>query len=230
MSKTLLLTGCTRGCGQALARWLAEQGHTVLGCGRSASGVTALQKELGEPHSIEVVDVADNEATARWARHVLENYGPPDFLLNNAAIIHPNAPLWEIPAVAFDDVIDINIKGTANVLRHFLPAMVARKKGIIVNFSSGWGRSTSPEVSGYCASKWAIEGLSQSLAQELPAGMAAVALNPGIIDTDMLRSCFTGPTSAYPGPEIWAEHAGPFILRLGSKDNGKALSVTGVPL
>lgn len=61
---------------------------------------------------------------------------------------------------------------------------------IIVNISSGWGRSTSPEVAPYCASKWAIEGLTQALAQELPSGMVTVALNPGIIHTDMLNICF----------------------------------------
>ena len=72
--------------------------------------------------------------------------------------------------------------------------------GVIVNFSSGWGRSTDAEVAPYCATKWAIEGLTQAFAQELPSGMAAVALNPGIINTDMLQSCFGGSASGYPSP------------------------------
>jgi len=66
------------------------------------------------------------------------------------------------------------VKGTANVIRYFVPDMVRRKSGVIVNFSSGWGRSTDAEVAPYCASKWAIEGLTQALSQELPSGMAAV--------------------------------------------------------
>ena len=78
-----------------------------------------------------------------------------------------------------------NIKGVASVIRYFTPAMIDRGTGVIVNFSSGWGRSTSPEVAPYCATKWAIEGLTGALSQELPAGLAAVALNPGVIDTDM---------------------------------------------
>ena len=90
----------------------------------------------------------------------------------------------------FPQVIDVNLKGMANVIRHFVPAMVKNKSGVIVNFSSGWGRSTDAEVAPYCATKWAIEGLTQALAQELPPGMAAVPLNPGIINTGMLRSCF----------------------------------------
>ncbi len=81
------------------------------------------------------------------------------------------------------------------------------------------------EVAPYCATKWAIEGLTKALAEELPAGMAAVPLNPGIIDTDMLRSCFGPQAASYPGPDQWAESAIPFLLHLGPKDNGKSLSV-----
>ena len=79
----------------------------------------------------------------------------------------------------FTRLVDVNVRGVQNVIRHFVPAMVAKRKGVIVNLSSGWGRSTSPEVAPYCATKWAIEGLTQALADELPAGMAAVPLNPG---------------------------------------------------
>ena len=95
---------------------------------------------------------------------------------------------------------------------------------MIVNFSSGWGRSTSPEVAPYCASKWAIEGLSQALAQELPPGLAAVALNPGIINTDMLQRCFGPGASAYPTADEWAKKAVPFLANLGASDNGRSLT------
>ena len=123
----------------------------------------------------------------------------------------------------------MNIKGVANVIRAFVPAMVEAKRGVIVNLSSGWGRSTSPEVAPYCASKWAIEGLTKALAQELPAGMAAVPLNPGVINTEMLKTCFGESAASYPKAEEWARRAAPFILQLGAKDNGQSLSVPGVP-
>ena len=132
-----------------------------------------------------------------------------------------------MPAAEFDRVIDVNIKGVANVIRHFAPAMIARGSGVIANLSSGWGRSTAPEVAPYCATKWAIEGLTRALAQELPRGMAAVPVNPGIIDTDMLRSCFGGSSSEYPDPAEWAESAVPFFLGLGPADNGKPMTVPG---
>ena len=74
-------------------------------------------------------------------------------------------------------------------------------------------------------SKWAIEGLTKALAAELPKGMAAVPLNPGTIDTDMLRSCWADGAEGHPKAEAWAEKAAPYILQLGAKDNGKSLSV-----
>jgi NAD(P)-dependent dehydrogenase (short-subunit alcohol dehydrogenase family) len=184
-----------------------------------------LQKQFGLPHDFAVVDVASDGQVATWAERILKSHGTPDLVLNNAGLINRNAPLWEINAQEFSQVIDVNLKGTANVIRHFVPAMVKNKSGVIVNFSSGWGRSTDAEVAPYCATKWAIEGLTQALAQELPPGMAAVPLNPGIINTDMLRGCFGGSASGYPTAEEWAKIAVPFLLKLGPSDNGKPLTV-----
>jgi NAD(P)-dependent dehydrogenase (short-subunit alcohol dehydrogenase family) len=171
------------------------------------------------------VDVSSDEQVKAWAGRLLKLHGSPDLLLNNAGVINRNAPLWKVPAAVFDAVIDTNLKGVANVIRHFVPAMIGRRRGVIVNFSSGWGRSTDAEVAPYCATKWAIEGLTQALSQELPAGMAAVALSPGIINTEMLRQCFGQDAHAYEKPEEWAKRAVPFILKLGPDDNGKSLSV-----
>jgi NAD(P)-dependent dehydrogenase (short-subunit alcohol dehydrogenase family) len=120
--------------------------------------------------------------------------------------------------------MDVNIKGTASLIRHLIQPMMQRGSGVIVNFSSGWGRSTSPEVAPYCATKFAIEGLSQAVAQETAGKVAVVSLNPGIIDTDMLRSCWSDDAGSYPRPEKWAKTAVPFLMKLGPKDNGKALT------
>ena len=229
-SRLILITGCSKGLGLSLARSFISLGHTVVGCARNSDAIGDLRKEFPSPHSFTAVDVADASAVETWAGQVLEKHGVADLLLNNAAVIHPNAPFWKVPADRFNHVIDVNVRGLANVLRAYLPAMVKAKKGVIVNFSSGWGRSTSPEVSGYCASKYAVEGLTASLAQELPAGMAAVALNPGVINTDMLQECFgKEPASHYPDAEQWAKSAVPFLLKIGPKDNGQPLTVPGIP-
>jgi NAD(P)-dependent dehydrogenase (short-subunit alcohol dehydrogenase family) len=224
----VVLTGATRGLGRAMTEKFIALGHTVCGCGRSADGVARMRGRYGPPHDFAAVDVTDAGRVRAWADAVLAAHGPPDLLLNNAAVINRNAPLWEVPADEFDRLIDVNVKGVANVLRAFLPDMVARKAGVVVNFSSGWGRSTSPDVAPYCASKYAVEGLTLALAQELPEGMAAVPLNPGVIDTEMLRSTFGGSAGDYPSPEAWAERAVPFLLKLGPRDNGQSLSVPGM--
>jgi len=229
-TKLIVVTGATRGLGRALVDRFVPLGHRVFGCGRSARHVDELRRQFGLPHAFESADVRDTAAVDVWAKKVLAQAGPPDLLINNAALINRPAPLWQVGREDFDAVIDVNVKGVANVIRAFAPAMVARKRGVIVNLSSGWGRSTSPEVAPYCASKYAIEGLTLALAQELPPGMAAVPLNPGVIDTDMLRQSFGDEAAHYPDPSEWAERAAPFLLELGPRDNGHSLSVPGVAL
>ena len=117
----------------------------------------------------------------------------------------------------------------AELTRTALPVLRSGKRPIIVNVGSILGHRGIPHSSEYCASKFAIEGLTQSLAQELPVGMAAVALNPGIIDTGMLRDCFGAHAADYPSPVEWARLAGPFIAGLKAKDSGKTLVVPGIP-
>ena len=225
--KIILITGVTRGLGRAMVDEFSRLGHTVLGCGRSQKAIEQLRREAGPPHDFAVVDVASDAEVKAWAGRLLGAYGSPDLVLNNAAVINRNARLWDVPERAFAQVIDVNIKGIANIIRHFVPKMVRRQRGVIVNFSSGWGRSTDAEVAPYCATKWAVEGLTQAFAQELPSGMAAVALNPGIINTDMLQSCFGGSASGYPSAAQWARTAVPFLLKLGPADNGKQLTAPG---
>lgn len=231
MSKIIVITGVSRGLGQALTEKFIQSGHTVIGCARSQAAIKELNQKFGSPHNFAAVDVANEQQVKTWANQLIAEYGTPDLLINNAAMINKLAPLWQIPSEDFSQLIDVNIKGVANVIRHFVPAMIEQQKrsnknsGIIVNFSSGWGRSTSPEVSSYCASKWAIEGLTRSLAQELPEGMAAIPLNPGIIHTDMLEICYGEDAASYTAIKDWVEKAVPFLLQLSSADNGMPLTV-----
>jgi len=221
---TVVITGATRGLGRAMVDEFVRAGHIVAVCGRKENSVRAIRQVHGEPHDFCAVDVTSDTAVKSWASMVMARIGPPDLLINNAGVINRSAPLWELDAREFAEVMNVNVNGVANVIRHFLPAMRERKQGVLVNFSSGWGRAVDAEVAPYCASKWAIEGLTRALAEELPSTMAAVAFNPGIIDTEMLRSCFGQAAGSYAAPEQWAASAVPYLLKLGARDNGKSVN------
>ena len=223
----IVITGVTRGLGRALVEEFIRGGHTVLGCGRGGEAIFDLRMTHGAPHHFSVVDVALDRKVALWAAQVLESGSPPDLLINNAGLMNRLGPLWEQDDREFTQVVDVNLRGVVNVIRHFGPAMVAAKRGVIVNLSSGWGRSVSPEVAPYCATKFAVEGLTLALAAELPPGMAAVPLNPGTIDTAMLRQCWAEGAANHPRAEVWAKTAAPFILGLGPQHNGQSLTVPG---
>lgn len=222
--RTIVITGVSRGLGAALLERFTEAGHAVAGCARSSNALEKLAARCPDA-LLETCDVADANAVESFARSAVERLGAPDLLINNAALMNDLAPLWEVPAEEFDRMMAVNVSGTANVVRAFLPAMIARGRGVVVNLSSGWGRSTAPEVGPYCATKWAIEGFTGSLADELPDGLAAVALNPGVIDTEMLRKCWAEGASAHEGADAWSRRAAPFILGLGVAENGAQATV-----
>lgn len=226
-SKTVVITGCTRGLGRAMVPRFVKAGWNVAGCGRNTKDVADLQKAFPAPHLFQTCDVSQEADIAAFCAGILKQFGAPDLVLNNAAIINPNAPLWETSAEDFSRIVDINIKGPAAMMRHLLPAMLERGSGVVVNFSSGWGRSTAADVAPYCATKYAIEGLSMATAQDTGGKVAVIPMNPGIIDTDMLRSTFGGSAGGFPDAEDWANRAVPFFMKLGPKDNGKPLTVPG---
>lgn len=223
--KVVVITGVTRGLGRAMAEKIIALGHTVLGCGRNAEAIEQLRQTYPKRHDFDTVDVASDEQVQAWAARLHKKCGAPDLVLNNAGIINSPGPLWKVTAKDFSDVVDINLNGTVNLIRHFLPNMIKKHRGLIVNFSSGWGRSADKDVAPYVATKWAVEGLTQALALEMPPGLGVVALNPGIINTEMLQTCFGESAAHYPSASRWAERAVPFILKLDANDNGQALSV-----
>ena len=224
MCLKIVITGVTRGLGRALTDEFIQQGHLVIGCGRSEDILRSMSEDYPKNTYFNALDISDFNMVSLWAKEIIKKYRAPDFLINNAGIINKNAPLWEVPVKEFSDVIDINVKGTFNVIKAFLPEMFKVGSGTIVNFSSGWGRSTSSEVAPYCSSKWAIEGLTKSLAQELTGNLTCISLNPGIINTDMLRSCLAN-AKAYEKPKTWAKRATKFILNIKKHENGSSLTV-----
>ena len=233
--KVVVITGVTKGIGLALVGEFTRCGWRVAGCGRSVKTVRELQNKYGSEHLFSVVDIKDNASVSKWAKEVALKMGIPFILINNAALINHPKVLWEVPLGEFADIMNTNVLGTVNMLRHFIPLMLQNRQGIIVNVSSGWGANGkitfSPDCEGwesfspYCASKFAIEGLTQSLSQELPQGLIAVTLAPGTSNTDMLYKALPEEAGQYPTAEERAKIIVPCILNIKPCDSGKHLSL-----
>ncbi|XP_022929928.1 NADPH-dependent pterin aldehyde reductase-like isoform X1 [Cucurbita moschata] len=228
-SRKVLITGVSKGLGRALALELATRGHTIIGCSRDQTKLDSLQEQLSKSspihHFLFPLDVRSNKNVEEFAQIIGKQKLVPDIIVNNAGLAHEQVKIWELDAQDFDNVIDTNIKGIANVLRHFLPLMMATKQGIVVNISSSAGRDTHENFSAYCSSKWAIEGLSKCVAKGVAEGMAVVALDPGFICTDMLHFLVGDAATRCQSPEKWAMKAATMILDFTSKDNGASLTI-----
>jgi NAD(P)-dependent dehydrogenase (short-subunit alcohol dehydrogenase family) len=224
MTKTVMITGVAHGLGCALVGEFIAQGHKVIGCDVDGAAIDALKQQRGSAYAFAVVDITDVAQVERWVAQWIAD-SPPDLLINNAGVMHPLAPLWEMPVTVCDRTLDVNLRGTVNVLRAVLPAMVAQRRGIVVNISARWGRVGAAGAAPFCASKWAIEGLTQALAQELPAGMGAVTLSPGAVNTQALATIHGAEKAAgYIAPQTWAEEVVPYLLELSPDFSGQALT------
>lgn len=223
--EVIAITGVSSGLGLAMVNWFQSKGYLVVGCSRSTERINELNKKFCARSKTQfyAVDIVNDAQVKDWVDKVVASFGSPSFLLNNAGTINNRASLWNVPVEEFDQVIDVNIKGTNNVLRHFIPHMIKAKKGVIANFTSGWGRHTAPNVAPYCAAKYALEGLSKALAMELPAPLTCVPINPGIINTPLLRIAFGPRADGFPDPDEWAESACPYILSLNRTHNGQSV-------
>ncbi|MED3094942.1 SDR family NAD(P)-dependent oxidoreductase, partial [Bacillus thuringiensis] len=215
----------TQGLGRAMVDRFHELGWNIYGCGRSKDKIEELKKQYSKIHDFQVIDISDSQQVNNWANYILNRHKAPNLIINNASIVNQNAQLWKITAQEFENVMNVNVNGVVNVIRAFVPAMVVRKEGIIINMSSSWGREGEAELAPYCASKFAIEGITKSMALELPYGMAVVALDPGgSISTPMLKSCAPQYINESPTPETWSHKAIQYILNITIDKNGDSLT------
>jgi NAD(P)-dependent dehydrogenase (short-subunit alcohol dehydrogenase family) len=171
------------------------------------------------------VDASDPVAVHGWVRGVVERAGVPDLVVANAAVVTAPQPLWQVDPADFSRVMDVNVKGMFYLFHAVLPSMLARGTGTLVGISSGYGRTTTPRMSAYCTSKWAVEGMMRTLAQELPKSMCAVALDPGTLQTDMLRTALGAGAKFFPTPDQWVSRAAGLLLGLKPSHSGQSLSV-----
>ena len=184
-----LVTGASKGIGRACALELAKEGFDlILHCGSDLEGLSETAgavRALGRKAHMFVMDFSEPENVRNFCEGVVEHVGLPDAVVNNAGICMP-AQVQDISLEDWDRVMNVNLKAVFIICREFVPAMIERRSGSIVNIASIWGRTGAAMESSYCASKGALVMFSKSLAQELgPSGIRVNCVSPGCIDTEM---------------------------------------------
>lgn len=178
-----VVTGANSGIGRAVAIHLAAQGQTVYGTVRSVDKAVKLNGMVAEAgvevHLVEL-DVADDASVAAGLARVLDDAGRVDVLVNNAGV-GGNGVVEETTIATYAEVMNVNLYGALRCLKAVLPGMRERRRGTIVNVTSVVGRFAALAQAPYVASKWALEGVSEELAQELAAfGIRVAIVEPGI--------------------------------------------------
>jgi NAD(P)-dependent dehydrogenase (short-subunit alcohol dehydrogenase family) len=186
--KTALVTGSGRGIGAAIALKLAGLGATTIVCGRTLARLQHTAGQIrsagGEAEAI-ACDVAEWNQVAALADRVQKTFGRIDIVVNNAGVNGFNGPLHTMPLEKWDTIFNTNLRGVFHVIRAFAPLMIAGGGGDIVNISSIAGKGPLPNSAAYGASKWGLNGLTQSVAEELRGhGIRVAAVCPGSTHTE----------------------------------------------
>lgn len=182
--KTLFITGVSSGFGQALAREALALGYRVIGTVRSQSALAAFEAQSpGRAHGV-MLDVTDFDAIDTVIAAAEEQHGPVDVLVNNAGYGHEGI-CEESPLAEMRRQFDVNVFGAVAVTKAFLPYFRRRRAGHILNITSMGGYITMPGIAYYCGSKFALEGISDTLSKELaPFNISVTAVAPGSFRTD----------------------------------------------
>jgi len=193
--RVAIVTGASLGIGRATALALAERGVAVALAARGAEALEAVARAIRERGGRAVAlstDVARSEQVEALAARAASELGPVDLLVNNAGVV-ARSPVVETSEATWDEVVDVNLKGSFLCAKAVLPSMVARRRGRIVNVSSISGTLGTPRLAAYCAAKWGLLGLTKALAEEVRAdGVHVFAVSPGSVDTEMLRKGLPG--------------------------------------
>lgn len=191
-----VVTGGGRGIGRAIAIELARRGCDIALLGRtieSLAGAAEVILATGQRVLAVPCDVASAASVERAAAHVLADFGVPDIVVPNAGVVH-RVTVSEMTEAQWDDVIDVNLKGTFLVTRAFLPRMLDLGRGRFVAIGSISSTLGTARQSAYCAAKWGTVGFVKSLAEELRGtGLQAMCVMPGSVDTDMLKGSGFAP-------------------------------------
>lgn len=212
--RTWLITGCSSGLGRALCERVLERGGRVVCTARNVAALTEIQARYPERAIPLALDVTDGAAVARVVGDALARTGGIDVLVNNAGYGAVGA-LEEFDEEAVRDAFDVNVYGPYRLIRALLPGMRARGSGHILNISSMAGFVGTPGFSFYSATKFAVEGMSEALAQEVaPFGIKVTLIEPGPFRTDFRgRNLYSAPAL-----DAYAATVGKFRRMLADTD------------
>lgn len=189
---TSLVTGSTKGIGKSTAILLAKKGFNVIICSRNMDNVKKTVSEINSLKNLSgkavgyKCDVSDSEDVINLVNKIIDQFGKIDVLINNAGIaVYKN--IMETTLDDWSNTININLSGCFLFCKAVLPFMIKNNSGTIINISSGAGKMGFPKLAAYCASKFGIMGLSESIAKEVTStDIRVMVIAPGEIDTDML--------------------------------------------
>lgn len=197
--KIALITGAGRGIGKAVALDYAREGAKLAICARTASEIEETAREIeaagAECLALEC-DVSQEEPVLKLIRDVEKHFGRIDVLINNAGVMTRPTPITELEVRKWDYTIAVNLRGPFLVTRAVLPIMIRRKSGSIINVSSSIGRSAYANFAAYAASKWGLEGLTQTVAAEVGGRNIRVnSVEPGYVATKLTGYSGSNPES-----------------------------------
>ncbi len=186
--KTAIITGASRGIGEAAARRLAKANANVVALARSKADIERIASELGENARAIICDIADWHTVSAAFDRVFTEFGKVDILVNNAGIIDPINRIEDADVEGWSRAVDINLKGVLHCIRAVLPFMKANGEGTIINISSGAATSALEGWSHYCSTKAAVLMLTRCVAKEEGEnGIRCVGLSPGTVATEFQR-------------------------------------------
>ncbi len=192
---TALITGATSGIGEATARLFASRQFNLVICGRRAERLAKLGEELAPLTKVTTLafDVRNRDEVQRAIASLKPEWRTIDVLINNAGNAHGLAPIQSGDVEDWDAMIDINVKGLLYVSREIIPGMTDRRRGHIINIGSIAGKEVYPNGNVYCASKFAVDALTQGMRIDLnPFGIKVTSINPGLVETEFSLVRFKG--------------------------------------
>lgn len=198
--KTVLITGASSGFGAAFAHHFAKEGARLINIARRKDRLDALAEELRVKYNTEVIsieaDVTDLTTITEKLNALPEKFFTPDILINNAGLVKGLEKVWETPAKDWDQVIDTNVKGVLNFCSVIIPRMLKKHSGHIFNIGSISSHDTYPGGGVYCATKFAVRALTDTLRKELVATPLRVSMiSPGMAETEFSVVRFHGDKS-----------------------------------